>query len=107
MNRTADRTCTQQLTTPTLEKQDYTSANMWLRKFVQYMKMTKNIDLSTMTNNKEILPQFRDQLELEMKDIYLWAIGQTAITEMKMNGQRKRTKLTTFTKTIHIISLAL
>ena len=28
MNRTADRTCTQKLTIPTLEKQDYTNANM-------------------------------------------------------------------------------
>ena len=44
--------------------------------------MTKEIDLSIMTNNKEILPQFRDQLELEIKDNLLWAIGQTAITEM-------------------------
>ena len=79
--KAAERTCTQELTIPTLEKQDYTSANMW-RKFVQYIKMTKEIDLSTMTNNKEILPQFRDQLELEIKDIFLWAIGQTAITEM-------------------------
>ena len=35
MNRTADRNCTQKLTIPTLEKQDYTSANMWWRKFVQ------------------------------------------------------------------------
>ena len=82
MNRTATRTCTQKLTIPTLEKQDYTSANMWWRKFVQYIKMTKEIDLSIMTNNKKILPQFRDQLELEIKDIFLWAIGQTAITEM-------------------------
>ena len=81
MNRTADRTCTQKLTIPTLEKQGYTSANMWWRKFVQYIKMPKHIDLSTMTNKKEVLPQFRDQLELELKDIFLWAIGQTAITE--------------------------
>ena len=82
MNRTAERTCTQKLTIPTLEKQDYTSANMWWRKFVQYIKMTKGIDLSIMTNNKEILPQFLDQLELEIKGIFLWAIGQTALTEM-------------------------
>ena len=82
MNRTAERTCKQKLAIPTLEKQDYTSANMWWRKFVQYIKMTKEIDLSIMTNNKEILPQFRDQLELEIKDIFLWAIGQTEITEM-------------------------
>ena len=82
MNRTVERTCTQKLTMPTLEKQDCTSANMWWRKFVQYIKMTKDIDLSTMTNSKEILPQYRDQLEAEIKDIFLWAIGQNAITEM-------------------------
>ena len=82
MNRTAERTCKQKLTIPTLEKQDYTSANMWWRKFVRYIKMTEEIDLSIMTTNKEILPQFRDQLELEIKDIFFWAIGQTEITEM-------------------------
>ena len=86
MNRTTERTCTQKLTIPTLEKQDYTSANMWWRKFVQYIKMTKDLDLSTMTNIKKILPQYRgqlDQLEAEIKVIFLWAIGQNAITEMK------------------------
>ena len=82
MNRTVERTCTQKLTIPTLEKQDCTSANMWWRKFVQYIKMTKDIDLSTMTNSKEILPQYRDQLEAEIKDLFLWAIGQNTITEM-------------------------
>ena len=35
-----------------------------------------------MTNNKEIPTQYRDQLETEMKDISIWAIGQNAITEM-------------------------
>ena len=42
----------------------------------------RNIDLSTMTNNKEILTQYRDQLETEIKDIFIWAIGENAITEM-------------------------
>ena len=82
LNRTNERTCTQKLTIPTLEKQDHTNANMWWRKFVQYIKMTKDLDLSKMTNNKEILPQYCDQLETEIKDIFLWAIGQNAITEM-------------------------
>ena len=50
--------------------------------FVQYIKMTKDLDLSKMTNSKEILPQYRDQLGTEIKDIFLWAIGQNAITEM-------------------------
>ena len=44
--------------------------------------MTKDIDLSQMTNSKEILPQFRDQLELEIRDTFLWAIGRSALTEM-------------------------
>ena len=38
LNRTNERTCTQKLTIPTLEKQDYNNANMWWRKFVQYVK---------------------------------------------------------------------
>ena len=80
LNRTSERTCTQKLTIPTLEKQDYT--NMWWRKFVQYIKMTKDLDLSKVTNNKEKLPQYREQLETETKDIFLWAIGQNAIIEM-------------------------
>ena len=82
LNRISERTCTQKLTIPTLEKQGYINANMWWRKFVQYIKMTKDLDFSKMTNNKEILPQYREQLETEIKDIFLWAIGQNAITEM-------------------------
>ena len=94
MNRTAERTCTQKITIPTLEKQDYTSANLWWRKFVQYIRKTKDLDLSTMTNSKEILPQYRDQLEAEIKDIFLWAIGQNAITEKtKTDRERKPSSL--------------
>ena len=44
--------------------------------------MTKDIGLSTMTNSREILPQYREQLELEIKGAFLWAIGQSALTEM-------------------------
>ena len=43
LNRTSERTGRQKLTIPTLEKQDYTEANMWWRKFVQYIKMTKDL----------------------------------------------------------------
>ena len=35
-----------------------------------------------MTNSKEILPQYREQLEMDIKDTFLWAIGQSALTEM-------------------------
>ena len=40
-------------------------------------KMTKDIHLSTMTNRKEILPQYRDQLETEIKDIILTIFRQS------------------------------
>ena len=59
-NRTNERTSTQKLTIPTLEKQDYTNANRWWRRFVQYIKLTNDLDLLTVKNNKEILPHNRD-----------------------------------------------
>ena len=59
-----------------------------------YTKMTKDLDLSKMTNHKKILPQYRDQLETEVKDIFLWAIGQNAITEMtKTVREREQSSL--------------
>ena len=88
--RAGERTCTQKLSIPSLEKHDSSSVNPWWRKFVQYTKMTKDIDLSTMTNSKEILPQLRDQLELEMKDTLLWAFGQSAQTEMTKTVKKRK-----------------
>ena len=35
-----------------------------------------------MTNSIEILPQYRDQLETDIKELFIWAIRQNAITEM-------------------------
>ena len=61
---------------PSLEKHHSSSANLWWRKFVQYIKMTKEIDLSTETNSKEVLPQYREQLGLETKDTILREIRQ-------------------------------
>ena len=80
--RSAERTTTQKLPIPILEKTDHTSAKLWWRKFTQYIKMTREIDLSKMTNSKEVLPQFREQLEDERKDVFIWAVGQAALTEM-------------------------
>ena len=80
--RSGERTTIQKLPIPILEKTDHTSAKLWWRKFTQYIKMTREIDLSKMTNSKEVLPQFRDQLEDEIKDVFIWAVGQAALTEM-------------------------
>ena len=80
--RTGERTCTQKLSIPRLEKNDSSSANLWWRKFVQFVKMTKDIDISPMVNSKKILPQYGEQLETKIKVIIIWAIGQNALTEM-------------------------
>ena len=56
-NRTAERTCTQKFTILTMEKQDQANDSMWWYTHVgQYIKLTEDINLSTMTNSKEILP---------------------------------------------------
>ena len=80
--RSVERTATQKLPIPILEKNNHSSAKLWWRKFVQYIKMTRDIDLSTKTNSKEILLQIKERLEEEIKDVFIWGIGQSAITEM-------------------------
>ena len=64
------------------------------------MKMTKKIDLSTITNSKEILQQNRDQLETEIKDIYLGNRTKSYHGDDE-NGQRKRNKFTTTLQITH------
>ena len=47
-----------------------------------------------MTNSKEVLPQYRDQLEEETKGVFIWAIGQSALLEMtKTVREREPTSL--------------
>ena len=82
MTRTVDRTSKQKIQIPTLDKHDSTSAKLWWRRFTQYIKMTRDMDLNIMTKDKEILEEFRDQLETEIKDTFVWALGEAAITEM-------------------------
>ena len=47
-----------------------------------------------MTTDKELLPEFRDELEEKIKDIIIWALGEAAVTEMtktvKDNDPNKR-----------------
>ena len=81
-SRVGERTCTQKLTIQSLGKYGNSSTNLWWRMFVQNIKMTNEIDISTMVDSKENLPRYRDQLETEIKDMFLWAIGQNALTEM-------------------------
>ena len=87
--RSVDRATTQKLPIPILEKNDHTSAKLWWRKFTQYIKMIREIDLSKMTKPKKVLPQYRDQLEEEIKDVFIWAIGQSALTEMTKTVREK------------------
>ena len=40
------------------EKKAIQEAKLWPRRFIQYVKMTQDIDLNNMTTDKEILPEF-------------------------------------------------
>ena len=35
-----------------------------------------------MTTDREILEQYRAELEERIKDLFIWALGESAITEM-------------------------
>ena len=44
--------------------------------------MTQDIDLNNIITKKEKLPEFREELEMKIKDIFIWALGEAAVTEM-------------------------
>ena len=72
----------QKITLPILKKKTIQESKLWWRRFIQYVKMTHDIDLYNMTTDKEILPGFRDELEVKIKDIFIGALGEAAVTEM-------------------------
>ena len=72
----------QKITLPIFEKKTIQEAKLWWRRFIQYVKMTQDIDLTNMTTDKEIIPEFREELEVKTKDIFIWALGEAAVTEM-------------------------
>ena len=72
----------QKITLPTFEKRGIQEAKLWWRRFTQYIKMTQNIDLNIMTTDREILEDYRNDLEHRIKDLFIWALGESAITEM-------------------------
>ena len=77
----------QKHTLPTFENRRIQKAKLWWRRFTQYIKMTQNIDLNIMTTDREILNQYRAELEEGIKDLFLWAQGEFAITEMKRTAR--------------------
>ena len=42
--------------------------------------MTQDNELTLMTNDEEILFQDRNELEVEIKDLFIWALGEAAVT---------------------------
>ena len=76
--RSGERNCTQKLTIPILDKYDTTNVKLWWRRFIQYVKMTKEIDLAEMTTSREIREEHRELLENEVKDIFISSYGLSA-----------------------------
>ena len=81
-SRFVERGSKQKLTIPALEKRDSTGARLWWRRFIQYIKMVHDIDLSEMTTDVEVKPEYRDRLDEEIKDVFIWALGEVAMKEM-------------------------
>ena len=83
-DRTNSKTETtrQKITLPSFETLGIQEAKLWWRRFTQCIKMTQNIDLNIMTTDSETLQNYRDDLEHRIKDLFIWALGESAITEM-------------------------
>ena len=89
---------------PTFEKRGTQEAKLWWRKFTKYEKMTQNIDLNIMTTDREMLEQYRAELEQRNKDLFIWALGESAITEMTRtvrDNDPKRMDIYQLTNYIH------
>ena len=80
INSKTDKTH-QKITLPPFGKRGRQEAKLWWRRFTQYIK-TQNIDLNIMTTDREILQNYRDDLEHQIKDMFISALGESAITEM-------------------------
>ena len=53
-------------------------------------KRYRLVNYDKLERSTTTVPLYREQLELEIKDTFLWAIGQSALTEMtKMVRERK------------------
>ena len=77
------RTTTRQIITLSIfEKKTIQEAKLWWRRFIQYVNMTQKIDLNRMTTDKDIIEEHRDELEIKIKDIFNWELGEEAVTEM-------------------------
>ena len=72
----------QKITLPNFLNPGIQEATLWWRRFTQYIKKTQNIVLNVMTTYREILPNYRDDVELRVKELFIWALSETAITEM-------------------------
>ena len=71
----------QKITLPTFKKRGIQEAKLWWRRFTKYIKVTQKIDLNKMTTHREKLQNYRD-LEHRIKDLFIWALGESPITEM-------------------------
>ena len=72
----------QKMYSPTFVQRGIQKAKLRWSSFTQYIKMTQNIDLNVMTNDREILQEHRDELEHRIKDLFIWELGESAITGM-------------------------
>ena len=59
-----------------------TRGKIMVAKIYPVLKMTQNFDLNEMTTDRGILPNYRDDLEHRIRDLFIWALGESAITEM-------------------------
>ena len=72
----------QKITIPIVEKKTIQEVKLWWRIFIQDVKMTQDIDFTTITNDREILSRYRDELRVKIKNKIIWTLCEAEVTEM-------------------------
>ena len=101
--RSVERTTTQKLPIPILEKNDHTSAKLWRRKFTQYIKMTRELGLSKMTKFQRGIATIQGPTRRGNKRRLYLGNRTVSINRNDEDGKRKRTNIFTIVPSIRTV----
>ena len=68
---------------PICEQTTIQEVKLWWKRLIQYVKMTQDIGLNTMTTDKKTISDYREEMEMKIKDIFIFhfsALGEATLT---------------------------
>ena len=89
---TKRRTTThQRITLPVFEKKKtIQEAKLWWRRFKQHVEMTQKLGLNRMTTDKEFIEEYREELEMKIKYIFMRTLRGGNRNDKRSERQRPK-----------------